>query len=327
MNILIGLVKDVNTVWWKRFQTEVEKYSLEYKLIEFERDDWLEQIKPCTHIISRPNFQAPYLRQAREKFTIIEQHLKKQLFPDFNTFWHYDNKNAQKYLADLYKIKMPSGFVSYSYDDSLDFLKKTNYPIVSKSAQGAGSRNVRMLKSLDEAKRELDFLFKKGFYHRALYYLLLKLKLVQNVFSGQRFYVNYQEFLPDNPGDLRVTTVGNKYAYSLFRGNRDNDFRASGSGKIDYSTEKYNTRAIEYCLQISDLLKLDSACYDILFVDDEIFLTEFSYIFVDSAINGCKGFFTKSNDELVFTEGQSWPQTLITKYLFEEKWNLIDKDE
>lgn len=61
-------------------------------------------------------------------------------------------------------------------------------------------------------------------------------------FSGEGFtrfwirekkYILFQEYLPDNEFDTRVTVIGNR-AFAFRRFNRKKDFKASGSGEIDY---------------------------------------------------------------------------------------------
>lgn len=321
--IYIGIIIDTNTCWWKKFQQEVNNYNLPNTLIEIERNDWLEQVEPCSHIMWRPNLSKPFLSQAREKLYLIENILNKPVFPDSNTFWHYDNKNAQKYMADIFKIKMPSTMVSYSYEELLQHLSKSKYPIISKSAKGAGSENVRMLQNYNEAKKELKFLFRSSIYNKIKFQFLRYFGLKQEKFSEQHKYVNYQEFIPNNPGDLRLTTIGDKYAFAFFRNNRDNDFRASGSGKIDYSFEKHNKEVIEYCLNLSKKLKFDSMCYDILYKGNEFFITEFSYIFNDTAIYDCPGYYIIQNDRINLVKGHTYPQKLIVKYLIEDKWKVF----
>ena len=43
-------------------------------------------------------------------------------------------------------------------------------------------------------------------------------------------YVYFQKFLPNNKYDIRIVVIGDR-AFGFIRYNRENDFRASGSGK------------------------------------------------------------------------------------------------
>lgn len=53
----------------------------------------------------------------------------------------------------------------------------------------------------------------------------------------QKDYVYFQKFLPNNTYDIRITVIGER-CFGFIRYNRENDFRASGSGKIEYDTSK-----------------------------------------------------------------------------------------
>jgi glutathione synthase/RimK-type ligase-like ATP-grasp enzyme len=72
--------------------------------------------------------------------------------------------------------------------------------------------------------------------------------LYQRFFLGNNLQAVYlQKFIKNNDGDYRVTVIGGKFAYSFKRLNRPNDFRASGSGRIDYSSTP-NEEIIAYCI-------------------------------------------------------------------------------
>lgn len=324
MRINIGLIKDRNTNWWKRFEQELRPYRLPYLLIDIEADKWLDNVKLCSHVIWRPNLSAPFLRQAQEKLYFIEHFLNIPTFPNAASFWHYDNKNAQYYIAKHVGLKMAEGFVSYSYEAALAYLDQCRYPLVSKAAAGAGSRNVRLLRNRSEAMRELRYIFNRTLATRGKHKALLILGLKQNKYSFQKHYVHFQEFIPGNLSDFRVTTIGTDRAYAYIRENRDNDFRASGSGKICYERELHREDAIRYCLKVSRGLGFDTMAYDILFRGNDFNLTEFSYTYVDYLLRDAPGYYTEDGERLVFQEGSFWPQTLLLEYLLTEKWGIHD---
>lgn len=319
---MIGLVKDLNTKWWIRFEEILKEKGNEYRLINIERNDWIDQIKPCNHVIWRPNLTEPYLRQAKEKLIIIERYLEKKVFPNFDTFWHYNNKNAQKFLAEILDIPFPKSFVAYDYASSENYLKNTEYPIVSKSSGGSGSRNVRLLKSYSEARSEARRIFNVGFLNKTKNAFFHKLNLTSNRFGGQKFYLNLQDFLPNNSKDFRITTIGGKYAYAYFRSNRENDFRASGSGLNNYDNTDHDQDLIKEFVLLSRKLNFDSMCYDIIYTENQEHVTvEFSYIYVDTYLHNCPGYYILEENDLEFVEKNTWPQSLIVNFLF-EKWNL-----
>ncbi len=317
----VALIKDINTGWWKKFSAALTKNGVSCKPIDVEHNDWLEQIGPVEHVLWRPNLVEPYLRQSTEKLFLLENILGKKVYPNQKTFWHYNNKNAESYLAKVKGIKMPERFVSYSYEDTLQYLQRCRYPLVSKTAGGAGSRNVRLLKDFSTAKKELDYLFNKDFKNRSINKILKNCGLRHTKYDMQRYYVHYQEFVPGNVRDFRVTTIGNKYVFAFFRRNRKNDFRASGSGLIEYDRTDHNFAVMQYCLDVSRENGFDTMCYDILYTDKQFVSVEFSYIFNDKAIYDCPGHYELQNGNLKFVDGNVWPQELIVEYLV-KKWSL-----
>jgi hypothetical protein len=324
MRINIGLIKDRNTNWWQRFEEELQPYHLPYRLIDIEADNWLDDVTPCTHIIWRPNLSDPFLRQAQEKLSLIHHFLGIPTFPDAAAFWHYDNKNAQYYIAAHSHLKMVPSFVSYSYQAARHYLDGCVYPLVSKSASGAASTNVRLLRSRREALRELRYLFNRTVLPRATHRTLQLLGLKQTKYSCQKHYVHFQQFIPDNPGDFRVTTIGPDRAFAFVRDNRTNDFRASGSGRIRYDRDLHREDAIRYCLTVSRDHRFDTMAYDILFAGKDFFLTEFSYTYADVASHDAPAHYVPQARPLSFHEGHSWPQTLLLKYLLTDKWGVHD---
>lgn len=317
--INFGLVINEKNYWGEGFETALKKRNLTYKKIEIDRDDWLDQVADVQNIITR--FPLKFADEGKEKLYVLESILKKNVYPNQATFWHYDNKNAQKYLSQINKnIPLPKSFVSYSYKDALNYLKSASYPIVSKSSHGASSKNVRLLKNYSQAKKELDFLFDIGEINRLKSKFFRKIGLLPDQYSFQKNYVHYQEFIPNNKGDLKIITIGDKYAYAYYRGNRDNDFRASGSGKNNYSPDKHNIEAILHFLKISRENNFDSMGYDLLYTKDGYVTVEISYTTVEKYLYNCEGYYELKNGKLEFINEHTWPQELIIKYL-EEKWN------
>jgi len=141
-----------------------------------------------------------------------------------------------------------------------------------------------------------------------------------NRYDGQKNYVYYQEMIEGNSSDYRVTTIGSEIAFAFRRRNRANDFRASGSGLIDYDIEQ-NKEVIKYCLDISKKMRFDTMCYDILFKNDKFYLIEYSYTFNDKAIFNCPGHFFQKGGELKWQNRPCWPQELIIKMLL-KMWGI-----
>ena len=126
--------------------------------------------------------------------------------------------------------------------------------------------------------------------------------------------VYWQKFIPGNSADLRITVIGDEFAYGAWRNNRPNDFRASGSGNGDFVREVPES-VVKYCLAINRHLNFDSMAYDIIFDKDGFYITEMSYAYVDSFLHNCQGYYrTNEDDSLSFVEGNIWPQQLWVEW-------------
>lgn len=139
-----------------------------------------------------------------------------QTIPSARNAQLYDDKLAQHRRFEDF---MPSTEVIESPAHAGRYLADSPPPLISKAAQGAGSHNVRLVRTIEEARREVDAVF--GGPGLALRYG-----------ERQRGYLLWQEFHAHNPYDYRVIRVGSKRMV-LRRWNRDDVPFASGSGKID----------------------------------------------------------------------------------------------
>jgi hypothetical protein len=117
-------------------------------------------------------------------------------------------------------------------------------------------------------------------------------------------YIYFQEFLPGNAGDTRVTVIGDR-AFGFIRKNRPDDFRASGSGLIDFSPDLVDPRYIEIAFDINKRGRFQAMAYDFLMKGNEPVIVEISYTFLDKAVHQCPGHWDSS---LRWIEGQMWPE-------------------
>ena len=110
--------------------------------------------------------------------------------------------------------------------------------------------------------------------------------------------------------DTRVVVVAEKAAAER-RMVRENDFRASGSGKFSFND--INIDAVKIALDVSKRLKLQSAAFD--FVEDENsnpLIVEISYGFGTTGIDNAPGFWDSS---LQWYEGKFNPQGWMVEEL------------
>lgn len=156
--------------------------------------------------------------------------------PDYEQIRLYDDKLAQSGWEPMRRF-MPRTLVARSIDEALRAASSLTFPIISKSAAGSASAEMRLLKNGADLERELTAAFGAG---------------IRNRYATQQGYVIFQQFLERNAYDYRVCAIG-RQRMMLRRLNRDDRPFASGSGK---------------CVPITEL---DAETGEVLDVADEFF--------------------------------------------------------
>ena len=93
---------------------------------------------------------------------IIENQYNVKCFPNQKTYWHYDDKIREYFLFNAKGYPFLKSWVFWDKESAYEFVDKTDFPIVFKLKNGAGSSNVILIKSKREAKRIIKKMFGKG---------------------------------------------------------------------------------------------------------------------------------------------------------------------
>ena len=265
----------------------------------------------------------------KEKVHFIERVLQKVVVPGCASLWHFDSKVAQSYLFAHSDIPSPETVASFDYDDARLCLDRAVFPIVAKQSHGASSANVRLIRDERRAQKWLDAVFFQEMWDRhkvahpnriarlatAPWHSWFWPKALERLVPSERHGVAYwQEFIPGNHADLRITVIGDRDAFGFWRRNRPGDFRASGSGLLDYETA-IPEGALRYCIALNRQFGFDSMAYDILFRGDELLVVEISYGYLDKAVFDAPGHFVLDNEDcLAYREGHVMPQDLWVEW-------------
>ncbi|HKG05863.1 MAG TPA: hypothetical protein VKB19_05360 [Pedobacter sp.] len=245
-------------------------------------------------------------------------------FPNFSTRWHFDDKVSQKYLLESLQAPFAKSTVFYNEKEALKFIENTKLPVVAKLKRGAGAANVSLLGNAEEAKSYIQLMFGAGvspiakplgnFSQKVRISKNFKnpLILIKKVFNhfkkvykeralhaSEKGYVYLQEFLPGNDYDTRIIIIG-KRAFGMRRFNRENDFRASGSGKFDFSAANIDTRLVEIAFETTEKLKAQCLAYDFVYDGEEPKIIEVCFGFSRLIYDSCEGYW---NRDLKFIEG------------------------
>jgi len=285
----------------------------------------LDDLKDCHGFMWRYSLTSTMRQVAHKLLPVIERYTDTLVFPDQNTCWHYDDKIAETFLFQALDIPSPKGWVFFDKQIALDWAKDAPYPVVMKLWGGAGSNNVKLIHGATEATRWIRRLFERGLtgMENVGHYgprLKRKVRIAAKKLIGRvhisdieawsngwdlhRNYALFQEFLPDNAYDTRITVIGDR-AFGFRRFNRDNDFRASGSGRLDYTVDAVDPAFLKLGFEVADKLKMQSCAIDGLWKGKQAVTSEVCHLYISSYLYKCPGHWDR---DLNWHEGQLWPE-------------------
>ena len=99
---------------------------------------------------------------ARKIITAVEK-MGVLVFPNTISSLHYDDKIAQKYLLEALQVPIAPSYLFVNRDEADRWIRQTTFPKVFKLRCGAGSSNVRLVKTSKEALRLCARAFGRGF--------------------------------------------------------------------------------------------------------------------------------------------------------------------
>jgi len=206
-------------------------------------------------------------------------------------------------------------------------MESATLPVVFKLKGGAGSSNVVLVHERPLGKKLIRRMFGRGMQSRRVPWGTVSWKdfnlkswirhkggyVIRRIRAGNtspgfephKNYALFQKYLHNNDFDTRVTVIGNR-AFAFRRLNRPNDFRSSGSGRIDYDISRIDMECVKKAFNVSNAMDFQSMAYDFWYDDDgNVNFCEASYTYVDTAIHECPGYW---DSDLKWHEGHYWPQ-------------------
>jgi glutathione synthase/RimK-type ligase-like ATP-grasp enzyme len=315
-----------------------EREKIPFKLVDCYANDLIDQLKDCKALMW-------HIHQLNHRDNIIAkqilfalEHTGFQVFPDFRTSWHFDDKISQKYMFERIKAPLVPSFLFFDKAEALKWVRQTSFPKVFKLRGGAGSQNVKLVSNLNQAEKIVNQAFGKGFPKydawgslKERFYKFRKKKMpFFEVIKGvirlgyappyARFganevgYVYFQDFIPNNDSDIRIVVIDGK-AFGLKRFVRENDFRASGSGSFAFNKELFDERCIKIAFETNEKLDLQVGVYDFIFdSNDSPMIVEVSYGYTHEAYDVCPGYW---DETLVWHEiktiKEEWMVDLVLK--------------
>lgn len=336
MKIAIHYKKNTFSDRWIEY---CKREKISYKLVNAFDSNIIVQLKDChvlmwhhSHIDFKDKIAAHSILRALE-------HAKVKVFPDYNTAWHFDDKVAQKYLLEAIGAPLVASYVFYDKKKALSWVEKTQFPKVFKLKGGAGSKNVKLVHSKQQAINLIKKSFGKGFPLIDKWSYLKELKYKKQTFfpyvidvirgvkrgiypkkddiqfQKERGYIYFQNFIPNNDSDIRVIVVGDK-AFAIKRLVRKGDFRASGSGSVVYNKVNIDERCLIIAFEVAKKLETQSLAFDFIFdLNQNPLIVEISYGYAVNVYDQCPGYWDK---QMNWHEGQFVPQNWMVENLIKE---------
>ena len=300
----------------ERWIAYCEKNNIAYKLVNAYDSDIVSQVKDCDAFMWHfSHFNYKDMLIARQVLYSLQLSGVK-VFPDFNTAWHFDDKVGQKYLLEAIGAPLVKSYVFYTRKEANKWISETSFPKVFKLRGGAGASNVKLVKSKIAAKKIVNKAFSSGFkYYDSKVYLkdsfkkykigktsifellksifrLFRLPEFARMYSREKGYVYFQDFIPYNQFDIRIIVIEDK-AFAFKRLVRENDFRASGSGNIIYTKAEIDERCVKIAFEVNEKLKAQSIAYDFIFdKENNPLIVEISFGYSAPAYDRCEGYWT-----------------------------------
>lgn len=287
----------------KQYVECASKKDIIIKTVDCCADDIMQQLEDVDALVW--HWTHARYEQKRNAKNVLEAAAKKGIwvYPDLNTCMSFDDKVAQKYLLEAIDAPFVETHVFWDKLQAEQWIAKATFPVVHKLAGGAGSTNVMLIHDAKEARKVCrrrfasHYSIKEILGNRSTLRGMLRyfIKEVNERYMGlDKGYVLFQKFLPDNAYDIRVTVIGEK-AVIFKRYVRENDFRASGSGKIDYTVSEQDKQAIPIAFEVADKLKTQTIALDFAYdVDKELKIIEISYGFVSKAVQAAGGYYDRN---------------------------------
>ncbi|MCD4711910.1 MAG: hypothetical protein K8R73_01385 [Clostridiales bacterium] len=248
---------------------------------------------------------------------------QNKLLPRYEVFKAHENKGYQEILKRELDIESLE-FLYFGNFKGLERNSKliTKYPIILKKLEGAGSTNVFKVND----QKELFSLVHK--LNRPNNHTINILKRLKNKFLMKKLHLNeyleednfmgsyiLQEFVNGLNDDWKILIFGSRY-YVLNRKVRNNDFRASGSGKLSFVDPP--EKVLNYAKSVFEKLDLPCVSLDIAYDGKEAYLIEFQGLHF--------GPYTIINSEYYFTFDHNEWQKVDENSKFEEVYaqSIID---
>lgn len=302
------------------FDTEVKRFSE----VDFEKD------YRGVYVIYQPSEDCgTFYKDYIEDILLYLENAGATLIPKFQYFRAHHNKCYMELMRYSFSDPALKTIKSRIYGIGQDAVSETNeFPVVVKAAEGAGSRYVMSANNKDELKKVVKALSNVFIVNNfrtvkefLIYYICGSLfGKVQSryrayPFARKKFIV--QNMIPNLEGDYKVLYYGGKY-YTLYRKNRENDFRASGGGRLFDVSYNENEKILNFAKRVVE--QIDAPIIGVDIADDgaNLHLLEFQMIHQGPyTLHRAEGWFEYVDNAWVYFKGKSELEAEVARSIIE----------
>ncbi len=273
--------------------------GIETLVVDVRAPGFIDQVADCDAFLWRFGARRENVDLAKKLLPALEQGLNVPVFPAYGQTWWAEDKLAQHFLLRAARLPYPDSWLFWDASAARRFCDTATYPLVLKLASGFGSANVALLHNRAEAEYWIGELFGQGVRRleqavpswlarrRRQASTVMRMLRRRDDFREQGYFF-VQEFLPDNAFDTRVTVIGRR-VFAFRRRNRPDDFRASGSGNIDWDPRAVAPEAVRLGFTVAQRLKTQVVAVDVMRRGSDYIATELNFSFRAGAIDACPG--------------------------------------
>lgn len=297
------------------------KKGWSYELVDVNSTKFVDRIMTYDAFLWRVGSNKHERAQMRHLAQIFETYTDTPIYPSSRTLLTH-SKIDQVYMCNTLGVATPKTLLFRKKSEALDFLETAIYPVVIKLDFGNQSRNVALVHDAIDAKRIVSLIFDDGlkeldtingdlvFPSRFSRFVRDRLKPAIKMILGfshdkivwgegaERGYFYVQEYVHNNLYDTRITIIGNK-AFGFTRANRKDDFRASGSGFVNWDPALIDKDIVRIAFDIAGKMGTQTNAMDFIYKDNKPVLLECNLSFAAWAINLCPGFWLRNTDDSI----------------------------
>lgn len=321
----VAILRDNNPESSAKWELACQKMNIEYHTIDMLRNDWLKLLNNFApdFCVSRPPGDIQQKKQVfDQKLFFIQSHTLYHVFPGYNETVIYENKATLAYFLDINEIPHPQTFVSYSLNESLEYVESAHFPIVAKTLIGAAGSGVKILKAKSDAVNYIKIAFNTGIKRRygpnrktgspkkwinkalnspAYFFKKLKEYKARNA-DTQKGVVLFQEYI-QHDFEWRCVKIGDSYfAYKKLKIGE----QASGSKEFEYGAPPLEL--LDFTKRLCDRFQYNFMAVDLFFTNNKIYVNELQTIFGHKnpyicKVNDIVGRYVYQNNQWIFEEG------------------------